>query len=145
MALILAALLAAAQPPMPPGYDDPGPPPANVIPALVERLRLELRDPQSIHDLTVCAPSTRGAVLEPGRRGAWRPALWTVTFALNSKNGLGGYTGRRRWVAMFAGDKVTSLMSGELRDWPELDAALDQAVAACPRIPDAEVQKLLAD
>lgn len=136
-------------PPMPPGYDNPGPKPENILPQIVAKLRGELRDPYSIRDFILCEPSASAPMKPFSKRMEWRPAKWTVLFALNAKNAYGGYTGREPWRATFAGGAVERVSSAKLGSASSIDVTLNQLteklLEKCQRVPDAEIQRLLAN
>lgn len=144
LSILLTSAPALAQ--MPAGYDDPGPAPENTLPAIVEKLRGELVDPYSIRDFILCDPTS-----SPARefRGQWRPARWTVMFALNARNRMGGYTGRKRYRAFYAEGRLDSIVSDDFGGRSGLDAEIsrlaERLLDQCTRVPDAEVQRLLAN
>jgi hypothetical protein len=129
--------------PMPAGYDDPGPPPEDVLAKVVARLRTTLSDPYSIRDLTLC-PLDRGEAFYSVR---WHRAQWTVRFTLNSRNSHGGYTGSTMYTATFEDGEVTEVRQFTPLDLitPAQNARLIEMAQACPRVPDAEIQRLLAN
>lgn len=137
------------KPPMPTGYNNPGPPPANALPKIIDRLRTELKDPYSIRDFKACAPSASEAYYSYGR-SAWRPATWSSIIALNSKNSYGAYTGVKVFSVQFEHGEAVSIneMSGlggliGPTQNAELMTRTHAIAQACPRIPDAEIQRLL--
>jgi hypothetical protein len=134
---------------MPAGYNDPGPPPANGLSKIVDKLRTELKDPYSIRDLRVCAPTASEAFYSYGR-SAWQPATWSTMISLNSKNSYGGYTGVKVFNVTFEHGEALRIneMSGldgliSPSQNADLIARTRAMAEACPRIPDAEIQKLL--
>jgi hypothetical protein len=135
-----------ARPPMPAGYDDPGPAPQNVVPSVVAKLRQTLKDPYSLRDLRICAPNAGRAYygLE------WKRARWSSMIALNSKNSYGGYTGVSVFSVSFENGVAVDMleMSGlsllSAAQNTELIARTQAKAQACPLVPDAEVQRLLA-
>lgn len=130
------------RPPMPQGYEDPGPPPADILPKIVGRLRTELRDPYSMRDLTVCTPER----LDPYFGIQWVPARWSVRITLNAKNSFGGYTGSTMYTVTFERGEISQVTEfrGVPFVGPKVNADLLSAAQRCPRIPDAEIQRLLA-
>jgi hypothetical protein len=129
-------------PPMPTGYDDPGPAPQSPLPAIVEKLRQRLTDPASMRDVTLC-PARSVPVYSVG--STWVPAGWIVQITLNSKNRFGGYTGSMEYTA-YIKDGVVS----EVSETPPIEMIVAvarpsylQSAAGCPRIANAEIQKLV--
>lgn len=135
-------------PPMPPGYDNPGPKPENALPQIVAKLSGELRDSSSIRDFVLCEPSAQPASKPLWKSDTWHRAYWSAMFALNAKNAYGGYTGRERWTARFADGAVERLVTGRLGSSgldAQLNALADKLLESCQGIPDAEIQRLLAN
>lgn len=137
------------KPPMPPGFDNPGSPPANALPKIIDKLRTELKDPYSIREVRVCAPSASEAFYSYGR-SAWQRATWSSMISLNAKNSYGGYTGVKVFNVTFEQGQVLRInemsgLGGLISPTQNADLiARTRAMAeACPRVPDAEIQKLL--
>jgi len=128
---------------MPAGIDDPGPLPADELAQIVKKLRLTLKDPYSLRDLTLC-PAKKTDPYYSVARGFWLPATWLVKISLNSKNSYGGYTGPTLFFVTLDKGHVTEV-SAAIGFMPDIDAKDLEAAQACPRIPDAEVQRLLAN
>ncbi|MEA3002309.1 MAG: hypothetical protein QOH81_1097 [Sphingomonadales bacterium] len=131
-------------PPMPQGYDDPGPRPADPLPAIVARLRTTLRDPYSIRDMTLCEPERVNAYFGAS---AWRRAHWVMKLTLNAKNAFGAYTGAIQYDGEFDGGALTSLQEFRGIDLltPEQNDRLMAFARNCPRVSDGEIQRLLQD
>jgi len=89
---------------------------------------------------------TRGASGFRCQARAWRRS--ESLFALNARNSYGGYTGRQNWMAWFRDGRLER-MTQSRRGGSDLDAEIagltDRLLERCPRIPDAEVQRLLAN
>ncbi len=147
MSTIAPARKLPPQPPMPIGYEDPGPAPENLLSKIVAKLRTTLKDPYSLRDLRVCEPKAGNAYygLE------WKRARWSSMIALNSKNAFGGYTGVTVFSVPFENGEATDMMQmGGLSvlsaaQNAELMARTQAMAQACPRVPDAEIQRLLAN
>lgn len=137
-------------PPMPAGYDDPGPKPADVLPPLVKRLKLQLYDPYSVRDLIVCKPIQTQPFAPTYKGSVWRPASWMVSFALNGRNRLGGYVGQSDGTAHIRNGEVVEMRLTERRP-PEHDYEVTLAdfnlkmLEHCDHIPDADYQRTLGD
>jgi hypothetical protein len=132
------------RPPMPPGIDDPGPLPVDALSKIVRKLRMTLKGPYSLRDLTVCPPVKSDAHYSVGY-GAWMPASLEVKITLNSKNSYGGYTGPTLFYVSFQKGEVTDLWEDSGIGYRQLDAKMLEAAQNCPRISDAEVQQMLRD
>jgi hypothetical protein len=135
--------VAVPEAPMPAGYDDPGPKPEKALPVILADLRRTMKDPYSMRDFRLCEASVAQAFRYPGRAGLWQRARWTVHFALNAKNSYGGYAGQTYFTATFEGGKLTGVSSPDLG--PELNRKLLGITLDCPTVPDAELQRLLAN
>jgi hypothetical protein len=131
----------APEMPMPADYDDPGPKPENVLPAILGSLRRTLRDPSSIKDFTLCDVQASPAFRPPLPRAPWRRARWRVDFALNAKNAYGGYSGLQPFSATFENGALTDAHAVSLG--AELNAKYLSMTEECRRVPDAEIQQLL--
>lgn len=128
--------------PMPAGYDDPGPRPANVLPLIVNRLRTALKDPYSIRDFTLCGLERVDAY---NSSLGWQRARWISKITLNSRNTYGGYTGSTNYTVTFNDGVVAEIKEFRGIDLlpPSVNARLIAAAQACPRVPDAEIQRIL--
>lgn len=128
--------------PMPAGYDDPGPKPANVLPLIVNRLRTVLKDPYSIRDFTLCGLERIEAYNSPL---GWQRARWISKITLNSRNSYGGYTGSTNYTVTFNNGAVAEITEFRGIDLlpPSVNARLIAAAQACPRVPDTEIQRIL--
>ena len=137
------AAAAPARAPMPAGYDDPGPPPDNVLPKIVSKLRTTLSDPYSVRDFTICKTEKIQAYFGV----QWVPAQWIAKITLNSKNGYGGYTGSTMFVVDFAHGEVSKISQFKGLDLvsTEVNERLLAMAQRCPRVPDSEIQHLLSD
>ena len=127
---------------MPPGYDDPGPKPADVLPLIVNRLRTTMKDPYSMRDLTMCSLERIEAYNSPL---GWQRARWVSKITLNSRNAYGGYTGSTNYTVNFrdgVAAEITEFRGIDLLP-PSVNARLMAAAQACPRVPDAEIQRIL--
>jgi len=128
--------------PMPAGYDDPGPPPANVLPLIVNRLRTVLKDPYSIRDFTLCGLERIEAYNSPL---GWQRARWISKITLNSRNAYAGYTGSTNYTVTFSDGVVAEIKEFRGIDAlpPSVNARLMATAQACPRVPEAEIQRIL--
>lgn len=138
-ALLLCASASAAQmTPDPSAY--PELQQATYLPQIVTELRRTLRDPGSVNDVTVCSPIK--VKMKDGRA-----SRWTVMLSLNAKNAYGGYVGRTIYGAIFYAGKsprLTPIVQSGAEGLDGLIArATEKQMAGCPRVPDAEVQRLL--
>lgn len=133
----------APEPPMPAGYDDPGPKPENALPAILADLRRTMKDPYSIRDFRMCEATPTRPFRYPGVAGQWEPAKWTIAFALNAKNSYGGYAGSTYFNATFKDGKLADLGSPNLG--AELNGKLLESTKDCRPVADAEIQRLVAN
>ena len=135
------------QPPVPIGYDDPGPKPDNPLPAIMAKLRVQLKDPYSIRDFVLCDLSASSPHYDRFDK-SWTRSSWSIMFALNAKNSYGGYTGQRDGRAYFRDGQLERLFFGSDEIRTNLDADLArmkaQLLERCQRIPDEEIQKLVS-
>lgn len=137
---------------MPSGYDNPGPRPEQVLEKVIRRLHVELKDPYSIRDLTICELEQTKASVAPFSP-VWRRSRWFVRFALNSKNAYGGYTGSTPYYAFFDNGDVayieqgvlSELIVGRLSDLSlaDLNREMTRARQPCPKVADEAIQALL--
>lgn len=121
-------------PPMPAGYDDPGPIPTAEV-ALAEigaGLREILNDPYSVRDFSICPARTHEPWAPPIPNMEWEPARHIILFQLNARNSMGGYVGQREGIATFRGGHLI-----------ELRMTQGGPTRVCPRIPDAEIQRAI--
>lgn len=125
----------------PPGYDDPGMKPENVLPDILTDLKRTMNDPYSIRDFAMCEPEVTKAFRYPGAGNRWEKSHWSVKLVLNAKNKFGGYAGLTYFSAEYREGKLERLGSANLG--ADLNRKLVDLVKSCPRIPDAEIQKLL--
>lgn len=145
IALTSAPIVAKTKdrPPMPAGFDDPGPQPEHVLQKVFAKLRTSLRDPYSIRDFKLCEPK----VIDAYYGLDWVRAHWNVRVSLNSKNSYGGYTGPTEFHIQFENGEAASVSQfdgiGVLT--PDQNAKLLALSQACPKITDAEIQRLLAE
>lgn len=113
-----------------------------ILPPLVAALRQTLRDPRSITDMVLCPPTN--IKMKDGR-----PVRWAVLFSLNAKNAYGGYTGVTMYSGIFRPGKAVDISVSQMAGNEGFDRLINQAIAkkliGCPRIPDAEIQQLLAN
>ena len=96
----------------------------------------------SVRDLTICPPHK--LKLKDGR-----PYSWAVQIGLNAKGPNGGYIGLSAYVLGFKQGvvdfhAVSSMVPGEGGFAGLINKGTINKVLACPRIPDARVQELLA-
>lgn len=126
---------------MPAGYDDPGPAPENVLPKVVAKLRSTLKDPYSIRDFTMCELRPSGAYYA----SAWVRANWIVQITLNAKNSFGGYMGATLFTITFENGEAAkvSQFEGLTLISAAQNAKIVEAAQACPRVSDAEIQRLM--
>ena len=132
-----------AQPPMPTGYDDPGPKPVNVLPAITADLRKTLTDPYSVRDFQLCEPHATKPVYNSYGEGVWLRSQWMISFSLNAKNRMGGYAGRTGFLASYTDGKLESVSS--MSDYADTNEKVVGETVDCPRVQDAEIQKLLSN
>ncbi len=123
--------------------NDPGPKPDDVLPAIIANLKRSMKDPYSIRDFALCEPKITKAFKYPGAGNRWEPAHWSVDFELNAKNGFGGYAGRTYFSATYKAGRLDSVGSPNLG--ADLNTKLLGLTEACPRVPDAEIQRLLSN
>ena len=146
LGIVIAGVLASAaaaqtDPTMPAGYGDPGPKPTNVLPAIMSELRRTMKDPYSIRDMAMCEPAEAKAFKYPGAGERWERAHWTVTFVLNARNSYGGYAGLTYFLADYENGQLRTVGSPNLG--PAFSGKLVSLARDCPKVPDAEVQRLL--
>jgi hypothetical protein len=103
----------------------------HILPPLVASLRDSVADPASITNFRICLPPFRVRMREG------RPHTWNLYFYLNARNSYGGYAGVQGWVAVFRPNRPVWTFSNS---WPVSQGDL----ARCLRVPDAEIQRLLA-
>lgn len=115
LAIVTALLLGG-----PPPAADAGPPPTDFQAQIVERLRVELRDPESMRDLQVCDPTR-------SRSG------WSAAVVVNARNGFGGYSGRQYLIALFKDGRLDSVV--DPRMGPTVTARLLADTTECDRVP----------
>ena len=105
------------------------------------QLQRELLDPGSITDLRTCAPFK--VKVKDGR-----PVGWLIYFTVNAKNAYGGYTGRTYYAAIFRAGKPPMLSELVKAGAEGLDRIIVKSVEKdmvdCRRVPEADVQRLLA-
>ncbi len=100
------------------------------LPQIVAALRDTMIDATSITNLKICYPPSKVKI----KNG--KPVQWSFLLSLNAKNSYGGYTGNQGMVAVFYSDKPVWVF--------DMISALDpKTVAACTRVPDAEIQRLM--
>ena len=128
---------------MPAGYDNPGPVPENVLPKVFAKLRTTLKDPYSIRDFKLCAPKLVKAYYGVN----WVRARWIVTVNLNAKNSYGGYIGPTQFDVEFQNGEAVNAKQFNGIDLltPDQNAKLLAFSQACPKVPDADIQRLLAE
>ena len=111
-----------------------------MLPQIVDEMRRTLRDPGSVNDLTMCPP-----VKIKMKNG--QPVRWTVMLSFNAKNAYGGYVGRTYYAAIFYTAKrprLTEIMAANAEGLDGLiSRSIEKQMADCPRIPDADLQRLL--
>jgi hypothetical protein len=110
-----------------------------MLPQIVDEMRRTLRDPGSVNDLTMCAP-----VKIKMKNG--QPVRWTVMLSFNAKNAYGGYVGLTYYGAIFYAGKrpnLTEIMAANAEGLDSLiSRAIEKQMAGCPRIPNANLQRL---
>lgn len=146
-ALVSTPSMAKKQPPPPPmpvGYDNPGPQPKNPLPGIIAKLRQGLNDPSSIRDVTMCSAR---AVPAFNVGSTWVPAGWIIQLTLNAKNRFGGYVGAVDYTADFKDGAVSEVAKTPPIEMllPAVKPSYVSTALDCPRIPNTEIQKLLAD
>ena len=99
------------------------------LPGIVDALSSLLSDPASISSFLAC-PVPVKIKLEQDR-----PKQWTFMFSLNAKNRMGGYAGATGYAAVVKSNNSVRVFS-ILAPLPDKNG--------CKRIPDAEIQRLLA-
>lgn len=122
MITLLALALAAAAPSAPP----------ELAPIAVA-MREQVRDPSSITDLRLC-PAVQ-AETAPGS-----PPAWTAIMFFNSRNGFGGMSGVRLFVAVFRDGRVT-LIDPSLNG-PPSETQVRQ-METCARVDDAALREAM--
>ena len=127
-------------PPMPAGYDEPGPLPENVLHVLLGELRKKLNDPYSIRDFSLCQSRVSPASEALSPTLPWRRAYWVVHFKLNSKNAFGGYTGLQAGMMTIKEGKVEriSMIGTPIEEGPPKEER-----EPCQSIPDEQIQQML--
>lgn len=103
--------------------------PERTLPALAQALRDHLLDASSVTNFSACYPPVK-VKFKDGK-----PIRWTVMFSLNAKNSYGGYTGLQQMAAVFYADRPVSIISTGM--------APTQRFRSCPRVPDAEIRRLI--
>jgi hypothetical protein len=145
MALSIASQASARRyepPPMPAGYDDPGPQPEDQAAQIASRLRETLADPYSVRDFAIC----RSRVIPAGRPlyagDAWQRAHWVTSFQLNARNRLGGYVGLQDGIATYEEGRVVRASLGPLID--ERHRRAIEARGECNPVGADETQRLFS-
>jgi hypothetical protein len=147
IALLSAPLSARKEapppPPMPAGYDNPGPSPENALAKVFANLRTTLKDPYSIRDFKLCEPRQ----IEAYYGIDWVRAHWIVTVNFNAKNSYGGYTGPTQFDVEFENGEAVRATQFDGIDLltPVQNAKLLAMSQACPKVPDTEIHRLLAE
>jgi hypothetical protein len=97
------------------GYrsDDPGPMPENYQSIVKSYLRENLRDPDSIKDLTISAPHQ--VRTWTGLMGEGAVSAWASCVGYNAKNAFGGYTGLKNHTYYIKGGALMSELDGTPR------------------------------
>jgi hypothetical protein len=128
-------------PPMPAGYDDPGPLPDDMLAAVVGGLKSSLKDPYSVRDFSLCQTRVMKAVPALAKTIPWQRAYRVTHFMLNAKNSYGGYTGLQAGLATFKEGKLerialigTPIQTGRPKEYRE----------PCTPITDQQIQELMA-
>lgn len=101
------------------------------LPAIVASLRNTLTDANSITNFMAC-PVPVKIKFKDGK-----PVWWTFEISLNAKNRHGGYAGAQAMAAVVYVDKPVWTFSS-------LASLSAKTLANCKRVPDAEIQRLLA-
>ena len=108
---------------------------------IVAQLQRELLDPGSITDLRTCAPFNIKLKED-------KPAKWLIYFTINAKNAYGGYIGRTYYAAIFRVGWPPTLSRLVEAGADGLNGVIVRSVEKdmidCRRIPDADVQRMLA-
>ena len=75
----------------------------------------------------------------------WSPAEWIVQLALNSKNRFGGYTGTVEYTAYIRNEAVIEVSETPPIEMlvPAVKEAFVRSAADCPRVPNAEIKRLV--
>ncbi|HWY16487.1 MAG TPA: hypothetical protein VNX86_15235 [Rhizomicrobium sp.] len=148
-AMLVESAVAAADfvpPPMPAGYNDPGPELPDLLPQIAAALRSNLNDPYSVRDFSLCQSHIMPAQAPGGPEDSWQPSVRVQLFQLNAKNEFGGYAGKQDGIATFQKGKLQ-----RIRTYSTIDGATDMEQHAiawrepCHPIPDAEIQKLISE
>lgn len=86
------------------GPVESGPSPEQMKAAVLAERRIYFKDPDSLQDARIGQP--------------WGCLVWTacLCFEANGRNGFGGYTGMKQYVAMFSGSKVAGIRAGSFTD-----------------------------
>lgn len=127
-------------PPMPAGYDDPGPLPDDMLAAVVGGLKSSLKDPYSVRDFSLCQTRVMQAVPALSKTIPWQRAYRVTHFLLNAKNSYGGYTGLQAGLATF---KEGQLDRVSLIGSPIQTGRPKEAREPCTPIPDQRIQELM--
>lgn len=127
-------------PPMPAGYDDPGPLPENLLAEVAGGLRAILKDPYSVRDFSLCQTRVMQAVPALSKTIPWQRAYRVTHFMLNAKNSYGGYTGMQAGLATF---KEGQLARVSLIGSPIQTGRPKEAREPCTPIPDQRIQELM--
>lgn len=150
LALVLTSAVSSAKydpPPMPVGYDDPGPVPTHVAEQIVANLRTTLKDPYSIKGLSICESNRENASPPHRKHDDWKPANWTVIFGLNAKSSYGGYTGQHDGMAWFRAGKLTRVEFNEDEATSQVDVDMREItaklLASCEHVSDDQVQRFV--
>lgn len=109
-AVIAVSLLAGCVAPPPPVdlaelERRAGPRPQNLEPEIRRWMRDQLRDPDSVRDLTIGEPYAAQCIYSSARDSRY---AWSVPADFNAKNAYGGYTGRTRYYFWFHNDRLLS-------------------------------------
>jgi hypothetical protein len=147
IALIIAVAVAGPAdarkfeaPPMPAGYDDPGPLPDDMLAAVVGGLKSTLKDPYSVRDFSLCQTRVMQPVPALSKTIPWQRAYRVTHFMLNAKNSYGGYTGLQAGLATF---KEGQLARVSLIGSPIQTGRPKEAREPCTPIPDQKIQELM--
>ena len=111
-----------------------------LLPQIARAMRATLRDPSSVTDLTLCAP-TRVKI----RDG--RPVRWSVLMAFNTRNAYGGYEGRTYYAALFNAGQPTRLDAIMPANAQGLDSLITRSIGhqmiGCPRVSDDRLHSFM--
>jgi hypothetical protein len=100
--------------PLPSGFDY-GPPPSDIEQAVEAYFQRTLKDPESAryeYETGLIKVSCIQNIFKASQKSAWDP-YWAAVVRINARNSYGGYTGNKRYSALFVGDSVAMALDSE--------------------------------